>query len=63
MPVMVFAPPPSRGTFSSSTTLTPGIFLSMAAGFGLRLVVAVVVARADVDHADGDRLLRERQVR
>jgi hypothetical protein len=58
MPVMVFCTAAVSGTFSSSTTLMPGIFLS-GGGFELRLVVAVVVARADVDHADGDRLLRE----
>ena len=55
---MVFCTAAVSGTFSSSTTLTPGIFLSAAAACGLRLVVAVVVARADVDHAHGQRRLR-----
>ena len=63
MPVIVFCTAAVSGTFSSSTTLTPGIFLSSAAACGLRLVVAVVVARADVDDADGERLgLRERRL-
>ena len=46
------------GTFSSSTTFTPGIFFRMAARLGVRLVVAVVVARPDIDEAEDQRLLR-----
>jgi hypothetical protein len=49
---MVFSTASVSGTFSSSTTLRPGIFFSAAAPCGVRLVVAVVVARPDIDEAD-----------
>jgi hypothetical protein len=60
MPVIVFVTAAVSGTFSSSTTLTPGQLLHLGGRRGLRLVVAEVVARADVDHADRQRLLRTR---
>ncbi len=59
MASMVFCTAAVSGTFSSSTTLTPGSFLIGSGCGGLRLVVAEVAARADIDHADDERCLRQ----
>ena len=42
------------GTFSSSTTLTPGTSFSALIADRMRLVPAEIVARADIDDADGE---------
>ena len=41
------------GTFSSSTTVMPGVFFERGGGDGVRLVPAIIRLRADVDEPDG----------
>ena len=48
------------GTFSSSTTLTPGTSFERLDRHRMRLVPAEIVARADIDHADRQVLGGER---
>ena len=57
---MVFSTASVSGTFSSSTTLMPGHLLQRGGAGGVGLVVAVVVARSDIDEAD-DGVLGERR--
>ncbi len=49
---MVFSTASVSGTFSSSIDLDAGQLLQRGGALRVRLVVAVVVARADIDEAD-----------
>jgi hypothetical protein len=52
MDSMVFSTASVSGTFSSSTTFEAGDLLQRRRALRVRLVVAVVVARPDIDEAD-----------